>query len=254
YCSKVCCMYTAKHAMLYKHRVHDGEAIIFYIDVRTGGKGFEEFYKRATDEGVIYIRGKVSKIFEQNGKVTVWGADTLTGKKVEIDCDMVVLATAMVPTPQTKTLATILKTALDEQGWLVEAHPKLRPVETMTAGFYLAGAGQGPKDIPEAVAQASAAASKVVALFSQKELQHAPIIAGVDDDLCSGCGLCVGVCPYQARELELKEDGKTKKIKVVEVLCEGCGACSAACPSGAAQQKNLTDEQIQAMVKAGLEE
>uniref|UniRef100_A0A7C6A9Z8 FAD-dependent oxidoreductase n=1 Tax=candidate division WOR-3 bacterium TaxID=2052148 RepID=A0A7C6A9Z8_UNCW3 len=254
YCSKVCCMYTAKHAMLYKHRVHDGEAIIFYIDVRTGGKGFEEFYKRATDEGVLYIRGKVSKIFEQNGKVTVFGADTLTGKKVELDCDMVVLATAMVPTPQAKTLSTLLKTACDENGWFVEAHPKLRPVETMTAGFYLAGAGQGPKDIPEAVAQASGAASKVIALFAQKELQHAPVIAGVLDDLCSGCGICVSVCPYQARELELKEDGKTKKIKVIEVLCEGCGACSAACPSGAAQQKNFADTQIQEMVKAGLED
>lgn len=254
YCSKVCCMYTAKHAMLYKHRVHDGEAVIFYIDVRTAGKGFEEFYKRTTDEGILYVRGKVSKIYEQNGKVTVWGADTLTGKKVELDCDMVVLATAMVPTPESKALSNILKTAQDENGWFVEAHPKLRPVETMTAGFYLAGAGQGPKDIPEAVAQASGAASKVVALFSQKELLHAPVIAGVDEDICSGCGICVEVCPYQARELELKEDGKTKKIKVVEVLCEGCGACSAACPSGAAQQKNFGDEQVQEMVKAGLEE
>jgi len=253
YCSKVCCMYTAKHAMLYKHRVHDGEAIIFYIDVRTGGKGFEEFYKRTTDEGVLYIRGKVSKIFEQNGKVTVWGADTLTGKKVEVDCDMVVLASAMVPTPESKALSTLLKTAQDENGWFVEAHPKLRPVETLSAGFYLAGAGQGPKDIPEAVAQASASASKVAALFSQKELQHAPLIAGVDEDICSGCGLCVDVCPYKARELVVKEDGKTKKIKVIEVLCEGCGACSAACPSGAAQQKNFTDEQIQEMVEAGLE-
>jgi len=252
YCSKICCMYTAKQAILYKHRVHHGEAVVFYIDVRTGGKGFEEFYKRATDEGILYIRGKVSKIFEKDGKVIVWGADTLTGKKIEVDADLVVLATAMVPAAE-KSFAQMIKVTQDEYGWFTEAHPKLRPVETLTGGFYLAGAGQGPKDIPEAVSQASAAASKVVNLFASDTLEHLPVIAGVNEDLCSGCSVCIDVCPYKARELTVKEDGKKKTVKVIEVLCEGCGACSAACPVGAAQQKNFKDTQIEDMVKVGLE-
>ncbi|MCX7784743.1 MAG: CoB--CoM heterodisulfide reductase iron-sulfur subunit A family protein [candidate division WOR-3 bacterium] len=252
YCSKICCMYTAKQAILYKHRVHQGEAIVFYIDVRTGGKGFEEFYKRATDEGVLYIRGKVSKIFEKGDKVIVWGADTLTGKKVEVEADMVVLATAMIPSA-TKEFAQMLKITQDEYGWFTEAHPKLRPVETLAGGFFLAGACQGPKDIPEAVAQSSGAASKVIALFASEMLEHLPVIAGVNEDICSGCAICIDVCPYKAREMVVSEDGKKRKVKVIEVLCEGCGACSAACPAGAAQQKNFKDQQIQEMVKAGLE-
>ncbi len=251
YCSKICCMYTAKQAILYKHRVHSGEAIVFYIDVRTGGKGFEEFYKRATDEGILYIRGKVSKIFEKGDKVMVWGADTITGKKVEVEADMVVLATAMVPAAE-KSFAQLMKLTQDEYGWFTEAHPKLRPVETLAGGFFLAGACQGPKDIPEAVAQSSGAASKVISLFASDTLEHAPVIAGVNEDLCSGCGVCIDVCPYKARELQIKEDGK-KTVKVIEVLCEGCGACSAACPVGAAQQKNFKDKQIEDMVKVGLE-
>jgi len=255
YCSKVCCMYTAKHALLYKHRVHDGEAIVFYIDVRTGGKGFEEFYQRATDEGVLYLRGKVSKIYRQGDKVVVWGADTLSGQKVTVEADLVVLANAMVPTSESAGLAGVLKAQRDEHGFFNEAHPKLRPVETLTAGYYLAGAGQGPKDIPEAVAQASGAASKVIGLFSQEKLYHEPPIAAVDEDLCSGCGVCVEVCPYHARELvekDVKGEPKTV-IKVNEVLCECCGACSSACPVGACPQRNLGDEQIAEMVKAGLE-
>jgi len=255
YCSKICCMYTAKHAMLYMHRVHDGDAIVFYIDVRTGGKGFEEFYKRATDEGVLYVRGKVSKIYRQGDKVIVWGADTLTGQKVQVEADLVVLANAMVPSPESAELAGVLKAQRDEHGFFNEAHPKLRPVETLTAGYFLAGAGQGPKDIPEAVAQASGAACKVIGLFSNQTLSHEPPIAGVNEDICSGCGVCVDVCPYGARELVEKDvkGAKKKVVKVNEVLCEACGACSSACPVGACPQRNLGDEQIQEMVKAGLE-
>jgi heterodisulfide reductase subunit A len=254
YCSKICCMYTAKHAMLYKHRVHDGDAIVFYIDVRTGGKGFEEFYKRATDEGVLYVRGKVSKIYRQGDKVIVWGADTLTGQKVQVEADMVVLANAMTPTPESAELAGVLKAQRDEHGFFNEAHPKLRPVETLTAGYFLAGAGQGPKDIPEAVAQASGAASKVIGLFSNQTLSHEPPVAGIDEDTCSGCGVCVDVCPYGARALVEKDvKGTMKKvIKVNEVLCECCGACSSACPVAACEQRNLKDEQIAEMVEAGL--
>jgi heterodisulfide reductase subunit A len=247
YCSKICCMYTAKHAMLYKHRVPDGHATVFYIDVRTAGKAFEEFYQRAIDEDhVLYIRGKVSKIFQEEDKIVVWGVDTLTGRKVEIEADLVVLAMAMVKTDGVEDLLKKMKISTDANGWLAEAHPKLRPVESLNAGFYLAGCAHGPKDIPETVSQASAAAAKVGDLFAQKELLHEPTIVPVIEELCSGCGICVNVCPYDARTL----DPTLKIVRVNEILCEGCGACAAACPSGAAQQRNQTDDQIFSMVKA----
>jgi heterodisulfide reductase subunit A len=251
YCSKICCMYTAKHALLYKHRVHDGQPYVFYIDVRTGGKSYEEFYHRVSEEeGVVYIRGKVSRIFQDGEDLIVWGVDTLTGKKVEIKADLVVLATGMVPSADSQALFRTLKLASDENGFLSEAHPKLRPVESVQAGFYLAGAAQGPRDIPETVAQASGAASKVIALFSQEKLYHEPIVACVDEDRCSGCKVCISACPYDAREFD-EEEGI---VRVNELLCEGCGACVVSCPSGATQQKNLTDLQIREMVKASLGE
>ncbi len=250
YCSKICCMYTAKHALLYKHRVPDGEPIIFYIDVRTAGKGYEEFYNRVTDEGTIYIRGKVSKVYQDNGRIIVLGADTLSGKQVEVEADMVVLALGMVPKQESEDLVRRLKIQCDANEFLTEAHPKLRPVESQTAGIFLAGAAQGPKDIPEVVAQASGAASKAIAILTQKEITFEPTIAGVDEDLCSGCSICVGVCPYNAREL----DKEKMIVKVIESLCQGCGSCSAACPSGAAQQRNLIDRQIEEMVVTALGE
>jgi len=243
-------MYTAKHALLYKHRVHDGEPIIFYIDVRTSGKGYEEFYNRVTDEGAIYIRGKVSKVYQDNGRIVVLGADTLSGKKVEVDADMVVLAPGMIPSAGSEEFVRKLKIQCDAKGFLTEAHPKLRPVESQTPGIYLAGAAQGPKDIPEVVAQASGAASKAIAIVSQNKIAFEPTIAGVNEDLCAGCSICVGVCPYNAREL----DKEKMVVKVIEALCQGCGACSAACPSGAAQQKNLVDKQIEQMVVTVLKE
>ncbi len=250
YCSKICCMYTAKHALLYKHRVHDGEPIVFYIDVRTSGKGYEEFYNRVTDEGATYIRGKVSKVYKDNGKIVVLGADTLSGKQVEVETDMVVLATGMIPTEANEELVRRLKIQCDVKGFLTEAHPKLRPVESQTMGIFLAGAAQGPKDIPEVVAQASGAASKAIVILSQDKITFEPTIAGVDEDLCSGCSICVGVCPFDAREL----DKEKMVVKVNEALCQGCGSCSAACPSGAAQQRNLIDQQIEEMVVSVLEE
>lgn len=244
-------MYTAKHAMLYKHRVPDGEAIVFYIDIRSDGKGYEEFVARAQEEErVIYIRGKVSKIFKDGDQLVVWGVDTLTGKGVEIRCDMVVLSMAITASKGIEELARKLKIQIDEHGFLTEAHPKLRPVETLTAGFFLAGAGQAPKDVPDTVAQASGAASKVLEMFSQKKLFHDPIVATVDEDVCSGCGICVGLCPYDARELEIKDGKKTAKVK--EVLCEGCGSCITGCPSGACQQRNLADNQILKMVEVAI--
>ncbi len=247
YCSKICCMYTAKHAMLYKHHVHDGQAYIFYIDIRSGGKGYEEFVQRAVEEdGVIYLRGKVSKIFEEKGKIKVWGVDTLTGKPVEIDADMVVLAQAMRPSQGAQELAKKLKLGMDKDGFLAEAHPKLRPVESVTSGMFLAGAAQAPKDIPEAVAQASGAASKAIGILSQERLYHSPTVAKVIKNLCTGCGMCIAVCPYDAISFK---DGK---VEVNEVLCEGCGTCSATCLRAAIQVKNLTQNQVQEMILACL--
>jgi heterodisulfide reductase subunit A len=246
YCSKICCMYTAKQAILYKHRVHDGQATICYIDVRTPGKGFEEFYKRATDDGITYLRGKVSKIFRQGDKVIVWAADTLVGRKVELEADLVVLATAVVASPDGVALARKLKTQIDAHGFMTEAHPKLRPVETLTAGFFLAGTGQGPKDIPETVAQASAAAAKVLAMFGSTKLTHSPTTAQVDEDICVGCGNCERTCAYDA----VKVDANRGVAVVNAALCEGCGACAVSCPSGAMTHKNSTKKGIFEMVDA----
>ena len=245
YCSKVCCMYSAKHAMLYKHRVPDGEPYVFYIDVRAPGKGYEEFVQRAMEEdGVLYLRGKVSRVFAEGEKVMVWGADTLSGRKVEIAADLVVLAMAMVPSAGTKEIAGKLKIATDAYGFATEAHPKLRPVESLTAGVYLAGCAQGPKDIPETVAQASAAAAKVLALFHQERLVREPTVAEVDEESCAGCGVCVDLCPYEARTL----DEKKKVARVEEALCQGCGACASGCPSGATKHRNFSQTQYLSMV------
>jgi len=249
YCSKICCMYTAKHALLYKHAVHDGQAYVFYIDIRSAGKGYEEFVQRAIeDEEIIYLRGKVSRIFQdsgQDGKLIVWGVDTLTGKKIEISADMVVLAMAAVPNVGVKELAKKLKISTDAHGFITEAHPKLRPVETLTAGIFLTGCAQAPKDIPETVAQASGAAARAITILSKPELEMDPQISTVDEEICTGCGVCVEVCAYKARELN-----EIKKIaEVNEALCIGCGACISACPSNASIHKNYTKEQILRMIE-----
>ncbi len=168
YCSRICCMYTGKHARLYKHKVHDGQAYIFYMDIRSTGKGYEEFIQQGMEEeGTLYLRGRVSRIFRDGDKVMVWGVDTLTGKRVEISADMVVLATALIPREDAKDLARKLGIAADDYGFLTEAGRKLRPVETDAEGIYIAGCSQGPKDIADAVAHANAAASKVQGLFAK---------------------------------------------------------------------------------------
>ncbi|MCJ7668644.1 MAG: CoB--CoM heterodisulfide reductase iron-sulfur subunit A family protein [Anaerolineae bacterium] len=247
YCSKICCMYTAKQAMIYKMQVPKGQAYIFYIDIRALGKGYEEFTQRAMEEHrVLYLRGKVSKIFPQDGKMIVWGADTLSGKGVEVAADLVVLATPMVSSAGAFELAQKLRVATDGYGFFSEAHPKLRPVESLTAGVYLAGACQAPKDIPEAVAQGSAAAAKVLSFFSQEKITHDPIVAVVNPELCAGCGICVEVCPYEAREIH----PLTKIAVVKEVLCQGCGACLVACPNKASHLRNFAPAQIMAMIEA----
>jgi len=251
YCSKICCMYTAKQALLYKQKIPDSEVYIFYIDIRAGGKDYEEFIDRAmTEEGIIYLRGKVSKVYQEGDKLRVYGVDTLLGKNIEVDADLVVLASAMLPSKGTEEVARFLGCSLDKDGFLKEAHPKLRPVESLNSGIFLAGAAQAPKDIPETITQASASASKALGIISSDKLSHPPTIATIDDSLCSGCRICVSVCPYNAIEI----DKARNVVRVNDVLCEGCGVCAAACPAGAIQIKNSTDEQIINMVKAILEE
>ncbi|MFQ5924929.1 MAG: 4Fe-4S binding protein [Dehalococcoidia bacterium] len=178
YCSRVCCMYMAKQAVLYKRAVPQGQAYIFYMDIRSDAKGYEEFVNRAMEEDrVLYLRGRVSKVFRDGDKIKVWGVDTLMGKNIEISADLVVLATAMVPSPGAKETARKLNIISDEYGFFTEAHTKLSPVETLTPGIYLAGAAQWPRDLPDTVSQASGAASKVLSLFSRKELLHQPTVA-----------------------------------------------------------------------------
>ena len=214
YCSKICCMYTAKHAMLYQHKVHGGESYVFYMDIRAGGKNYEEFVRRAIEEdGVNYVRGRVARIYEKNGKLIVKGVDTLLGASpVEIEADMVVLATAGVANKGAEELAQKMHISYDPYQFFAESHPKLKPVETNTAGIYLAGACQAPKDIPETVGMASGAAVKVAGLFSQANLVREPLIAVVNRtapplfSTCVGCFMCQTACPYQAIEREEIKD------------------------------------------------
>ncbi len=184
YCSKVCCMVVAKQAMVYKERVPEGQAYVFYIDIRSAGKGYEEYVQRAMqDHDVLYLRGKVSRVYQDGEHVAVWGADTLSDQAVQVNADLVVLATPMVSSAGAVELGQRLRISADANGFFNEAHPKLRPVETLTAGVMLAGACQGPKDIPETLAQASGAAAKVLQLFSRPEMMQAPTVAAVNREL-----------------------------------------------------------------------
>ena len=255
YCSKICCMYTAKHAMLYKHKVHEGEAYVFYMDIRAGGKGYDEFVRRAIEEDhVKYIRGRVSRIYEENGKYIVKGEDTLSNLPVTIDADMVVLATAMIAQPNAAKLAQTIGMSYDKYGFYNEAHPKLRPVEVSTAGVFLAGACQSPKDIPESVAMASAAASKSLVLFGSDFLEREPTIAKVNESICAGCFYCQKVCAYNAIEKKEVKDRNGNVVKVIAYvnsgLCQGCGTCNAVCPSKSVELIGFNDEQIYAEINA----
>jgi heterodisulfide reductase subunit A2 len=266
YCSKICCMYIAKHAMLYQHKVHEGKSYVFYMDIRAGGKNYEEFVRRAIEEdGVNYVRGRVSRIYEKNGKLIVKGVDTLLGAMpVEIEADMVVLATAGVANSDAEALGQKLHVSYDAYKFFAEAHPKLKPVETNTAGIFLAGACQSPRDIPESVSMASGAAVKVAALFSQDELTRDPLIAVVNRmappvySSCVGCFLCVSACPYQAIE---KEEIKNRAGEVIKTLarvnpglCQGCGTCVAFCRTKSIDIQGYTHEEMYSEVMALLNE
>jgi len=255
YCSKICCMYTAKHAMLYKHKVPDGQAHVFYMDIRAGGKNYEEFVRRAIEQdGARYYRGRVSKITEENGKLIVRGADTLAGVPVSIEADLVVLAAAILPAQGAKELARKMNVGYDEYGFLLESHPKLRPVETAAAGVFICGACQGPKDIPESVAQASAAASKVLVMFGHKEMTRSPEIARVDEKVCAACFTCVRTCPYHAidkAEVRSRNGALLKRTaRVNPGLCMGCGTCVAVCPSKSVDLSGFSEQQVYAEVEA----
>jgi heterodisulfide reductase subunit A len=254
YCSRICCMYTAKHALLLKHKVPDSRAFIFYMDIRAGGKDYEEFVHRAMEEErVMYIRGRVSQVIEDNGKLKVLGVDTLSGRSVEIDADMVVLAAAMEPADRGE-IAGKLRIAADTHGFFKEAHPKLRPVETLTAGIFLAGAAQAPKDIPETVSQASAAASKGMELLSHEFLQRDPSTAHVNENACVGCFECLAVCPYGAIERKQLLDAQGEVRREVAApnpaMCEGCGLCTVTCRGGYIDLEGYTDEQVFAQLGA----
>ena len=251
YCSTICCMYVAKQTIAYKQRVPDGQAYVMYIDIRSQGRGYEEFVQTAMEDyDVLYLRGKVSRVFQEqgNGQVTVWGVDTLTGQNVEVEADLVVLASAVVPSRGSIELGQTIRSGVDEHGFFSEAHPKLRPVESITAGIYLAGAAHFPKDIPETVAQASGAASKVLGLFALRQMVQEPTVAYVDPELCSACGLCVPACPYDARAMH-----PWKPVATVNAaLCQGCGACAVACPNKASKVRNFTPQQVMSMMDAYL--
>ncbi len=257
YCSKICCMYTAKHAMLIRDKYPDVETTVFYIDVRTPGKNFDEFQRRAVEEyGVQYIKGMVGKIFPEQGKLMVHGVDALSGETVMIDADLVVLAAATKAKDDAEALGRMLSISTDTHDFFTEAHPKLRPVESHTAGIFLAGACQGPKDIPETVSQAGAAAAKAIGLLSKKKLVTNPCVTAVNEALCSGCLACEKICPYgaiTAKPVELSNHG-VKATRVVaavnEALCQGCGGCTVACRAGAIDLKGFTNRQIMAEVDA----
>jgi heterodisulfide reductase subunit A len=257
YCSKICCMYTAKHVILVKDKYPDMDVHVFYIDVRTPGKNFDEFYRRAAEEkGVNYVKGMVGKVAPVGGRLMVQGSDLLNDRQLHIEADLVVLAAAVEPDPSARALATLLTASIDTYGFMNEAHPKLRPVESPTAGVFLSGMCQGPKDIPETVAQASACASKVIGLLVKPHLMSNPCIAGSDPLLCNGCSQCENVCPYGAityEEQEVNDHGKREKRRVAQVnsaVCQGCGACTVVCPSGAMDLLGYTNKQIMAEVDA----
>ncbi len=255
YCSKVCCMYTAKHTMLYKHKVHDGQSYVFYMDIRSAGKRYEEFVRRAIEhDGAMYLRGRVSRVYERNGKIVVQGADTLSGNQVEIEADMVVLATAILARDGADTLAQRLGIGYDKHKFYNEYHPKLRPVETVTGGIYLAGTCAGPMDIPDSVSMGGATASKVLGLFSSDEMSREPITAIVNRAICNACWDCLNACPYSAIEKESENDRHGNILrwlaKVNDGLCQGCGICVAACRSKCIDLQGYTDEQVYAAINA----
>jgi heterodisulfide reductase subunit A len=250
YCSRVCCMYSLKFAHLIKERTN-AEIYNFYIDMRSFGKGYEEFYHRLLEEGVYFIRGRVSEISdialtsEEEGKLIIRVEDTLVGTVRRIPVDMVVLSVGLEPNVDANDISRIFNLSCSQDAFFLERHPKLAPVSTASDGIFLAGTCQGPKDIPDTVAQAGAAASEALALADRGKFELEPITAEINEELCSGCQLCIALCPYSAISYNKEKDIS----EVNEALCKGCGTCVAACPSGAAMQNHFRDEQIIAEIE-----
>ncbi len=249
YCTGFCCMYTAKQAILTKDHLPESQSYVFYMDIRATGKLYDEFTRRAMEEyDTNYIRGRVSMIYPKGDKLLVRGADTLMGTQVEVDADLVVLAVGAEAAAGASELAEKLRISYDSYGFYMEGHPKLKPVETNTAGVYLAGACQGPKDIPSSVGQGSAAAAKVLGLFAKDQLESDPQVSLVDIKRCIGCGKCIQTCPFGAiQEIDFRG---MAKADVIETICQGCGICTSTCPQGAVQLQHFTDNQILSEVNA----
>jgi len=253
YCSRVCCMYTAKQAYLVKEQIPDANVTVFYVDVRAFGKGSEEFYDQVRAEGIRYRRGNASEIYRKRdpsansgqGRLVVRAEDTLLSETLEVEADLVVLAVGMVPRHDVKDVASLLKLSRSPDGFFLEAHPKLRPIDTTTDGVFLAGTCQGPKDITDTVSQAKAAASSVLIPLSRGRVKVESIISVVNQEICSGCGICEELCAYGTLSLHPWKGVMT----VNEVLCKGCGACAAACPSGAITLSHFTHDQILAQLE-----
>jgi heterodisulfide reductase subunit A len=252
YCSNVCCMNTVKDTLLIKEHWPDTEINVYYLDIRAFGKGFEDLYKRARQEGVNFIRGVPGEIIEDlaTGNLTLLGENTLLGRPYREETEMVILSVGIEPRHDADVVQRLFNLSTAADGFYLEAHPKLRPVDTATGGVFLAGCAEGPKDIKETVTQASAAASRANILMAKGHVTVPAVTAQVDVETCQGCGLCVGVCPYSAISLE----GDPKKAVIVEAACAGCGGCAAECAFGAIQMRHFTDEQLLGQIDAATEE
>jgi heterodisulfide reductase subunit A len=244
YCSRFCCMSAIKQARQIKEKLPEAEVYIFHTEPRTFGKGFEAFFRKTREYGVSVVRGRASKVLEdpETGNLTVFVEDLSLGKPVEVEVDLLILSVGMSPPKDLESLSRILRIPRDPDGFLLEAHPKLRPVDTHTAGIFLAGACQSPKDITDSISQAKAAAASVAALLSRGKIRVESMIAHVNQDLCIGCGLCQEICPYQAMTIQ------NKKSKTIPALCGGCGTCASTCPEHAITMKHYTNKQILAEV------
>ena len=252
YCSRVCCMYTAKHAHSITEKIPDAKVSIFYTDIRAFGKGCEQFYERVQRAGVFYRRGSVSEIYKRDDKLVVRAEDTLLGEMIEEEADLVVLATGLVPRKDADQVMRLFTLSPDLDGFFLERHIKLDPIATPTDGVFIAGCCQGPKDIPDTVAQASAAAAKVLALISKGRVTLEAATATVNEPLCHGCGRCEEQCQFHAAKVHRNELGLLTAT-INEALCKGCGVCAVACPTGAIVTKHFTQQELLSMVDALVE-
>jgi heterodisulfide reductase subunit A len=249
YCSSICCMQSLKFAHLVEERT-GAEVYNFYIDMRTPAKSYDEFYQRVLQEGTHFIRGRVAEITDaarnpgEEGKLIVQVENTLVGKQMRIPLDMVILSAGLEPRAGHKDTARLFGLSCSADGWLIERHPKLDPVATMTEGVYIAGCAQGPKDIPASVSQGAAAAARILGKIQQKEIAMEPIRATINQEICSGCRICNNLCPFNA--ILFHEDRMVSEVN--PALCQGCGTCVAACPAGAISGTGFSDEQILAQL------